>query len=208
MLGKLRKIYRSKHLNELKHDLYAQALIGDMFWHGFQARIMNNTGNKNQVKIGHHSRLNGLLKCESDGKIEIGNYSSIQDGAKIYCRKEVKIGHYVGIGDGTVIMDHEMIPLKAEERVIQLSKLKDSDYRPIKIDFVPAAEEIAPVIIEDVVWVGAGCVIHKGVTIGEAAIVARNAVVLTDVPAFTIVAGNPAKVVKELEKPQKKYYTI
>ena len=54
-----------------------------------------------------------------------------------------------------------------------------------------------PVIISNDVWLGAGCTILKGVTIGEGAIVAAGALVLKDVPPFSIVGGVPSKVIKE-----------
>ena len=59
--------------------------------------------------------------------------------------------------------------------------------------------ESAPVVIEDNVWIGQYSTILKGVTIGKGAIVATRAVVTKDVPPYTIVAGNPAKVVKKIQ---------
>lgn len=55
-----------------------------------------------------------------------------------------------------------------------------------------------PVIINKNVWVGDKASILSGVTIGEGSIVAANAVVTKDVPAYSVVAGNPAKVIKNL----------
>lgn len=57
----------------------------------------------------------------------------------------------------------------------------------------------APIVIEDNVWIGEYAAVLKGVTIGTGAIVASHAVVTKDVPPYTIVAGNPARVVKELD---------
>ena len=53
--------------------------------------------------------------------------------------------------------------------------------------------------IGDNVWLGDHCVILKGVTIGENSVVGANAVVSRDVPANVVVAGNPARVVKQLD---------
>lgn len=53
-----------------------------------------------------------------------------------------------------------------------------------------------PVVIGDKVWIGDKATILPGVTIGEGAIIAANAVVTKDIPAYTVVAGNPAKTVK------------
>src|SRR2546429_327143 len=52
------------------------------------------------------------------------------------------------------------------------------------------------IIIGNDVWFGYGCIIKGGVTIGNGAIIAAGALVVKDVPAYSIVAGNPAKVVK------------
>jgi acetyltransferase-like isoleucine patch superfamily enzyme len=55
-----------------------------------------------------------------------------------------------------------------------------------------------PVIIEDDVWIGMGAVILKGVRIGKGSVVAAGAIVTKDVPPNSIVAGNPAQVVKQI----------
>ena len=59
--------------------------------------------------------------------------------------------------------------------------------------------EHAPIVIGDNVWIGEYSAILKGVTIGEGSIVASHSVVTKDVPPYTIVAGNPARIVKHLE---------
>jgi acetyltransferase-like isoleucine patch superfamily enzyme len=57
---------------------------------------------------------------------------------------------------------------------------------------------VSPVVIKRNAWIGAGATILPGVTVGENAIVAAGAVVSKDVPANTVVAGVPAKVIKEI----------
>lgn len=204
----MRKIYRLKKIHSIQKALQQQAIIGNMFEYGLLARLENVSGDRNRITIGHHCRLNGTLVCKPEGRIEIGNYSSIQDRAKIHCRKYIKIGHYVGIGDGTIICDHDGIPMSAEERVKYMIQMMSDNFAIPDPEDGSEYSEVSPIIIEDVAWVGAGCIISKGVRLGEACIVARNAVVISDVPPFTIVAGNPAKVVKELKKPDHPYYAV
>ena len=60
-----------------------------------------------------------------------------------------------------------------------------------------------PVIVEDDVLIGANCVVLEGVTIGKGAVVAAGAVVINDVPPYTVVAGTPARVIKEIDEKTK-----
>ena len=55
-----------------------------------------------------------------------------------------------------------------------------------------------PIIIHSNVWIGMNCIILKGVTIGQGAIVAAGSVITKDVPPWTIVGGNPARAIKEI----------
>lgn len=57
----------------------------------------------------------------------------------------------------------------------------------------------APIVIEDDVWIGTGSIILPGVKIGKGAVVAAGSVVTKDVEAFTVVAGNPAKFLKNTD---------
>ena len=54
----------------------------------------------------------------------------------------------------------------------------------------------APIIIQDKVWIGIGCKILKGVTIGEGAVIAAGSVVTQDIPAWSVYGGNPATFIK------------
>ena len=63
-------------------------------------------------------------------------------------------------------------------------------------EFAPVAQ--GPIVIEDDAWLGAGCIILPGVHIGRGAVVGANSVVLSSVPALHVVAGQPARTVREL----------
>jgi maltose O-acetyltransferase len=60
-------------------------------------------------------------------------------------------------------------------------------------------ETAKPVVIEENVWIGGGAILLPGVTIGRNAVVGAGAVVSRNVPANTVVAGNPARVIREIE---------
>lgn len=65
----------------------------------------------------------------------------------------------------------------------------------------PSPEEIAPVRIGRAAWIGRGSMILKGVTIGDGAIVGAGSVVTSDVPAFCVALGNPARIVRRERDP-------
>ncbi len=112
------------------------------------------------------------------GRISIGDYVLISPGTRISACDEIIIGNSVMMANGVYITD--------------------ADWHGI-YDRAHRNESITPVIIADNVWLGDGCKVLKGVTIGENSIVAAGAVVTRAVPANVVVAGNPAKVVKQLD---------
>ena len=76
-------------------------------------------------------------------------------------------------------------------------KIYDTDYHKILDRDGNVLNEDKDIIINNHVWIGVNAIILKGVTIGEGSIVAAGAVVTKDVPAGCLVAGNPAKVIRE-----------
>ena len=121
----------------------------------------------------------GVWGRESDqGEIRIGDYVLISPGCRISAGDKIIIGDSVMMANGVYITD--------------------SDWHGI-YDRSRRADTVAPVIIKNNVWLGDGSKVLKGVTIGENSIVAAGAVVSKDVAANVIVAGNPAKVVKEID---------
>ena len=65
----------------------------------------------------------------------------------------------------------------------------------------PAEEDVRPVVIGDGVWIGLRCIIFPGVKIGDGSVVSAGSVVRSHVPPYSVVAGNPAKVMFRLKKP-------
>jgi acetyltransferase-like isoleucine patch superfamily enzyme len=109
------------------------------------------------------------------GEISVGRNTFI-NGARIASKSKIVIGDGVHIGPEVLIMDtdfHDVNDLNSEGGA-------------------------SPVIIGNHVWIATRAIILKGVTIGDGAVIAAGAVVTKDVPAGTIVAGVPARVIKKV----------
>jgi acetyltransferase-like isoleucine patch superfamily enzyme len=81
-------------------------------------------------------------------------------------------------------------------QIIAVNHVFDDPRRP----FVEQGITAEGIVIEDDVWLGDSAVITDGVHIGKGAVVAAGAVVVKDVPAHTVVAGVPARVIKKIEE--------
>lgn len=116
------------------------------------------------------------IRVIKNGHLEI-NGGFINEGVEITCASKITIGEGATIARDVVIRDYDG------------HTIEESDYKIAK-----------PITIGKHVWIGNRAMILKGVTIGDGAIVAAGAIVTKDVPAGVIVAGIPAKVVKESVK--------
>lgn len=125
------------------------------------------------------------------------------EAGRINPSPELRIGDRVNIGRKTSISINEKVEIGDDTSISWDCFIADSDGHPISPERRLRHEgidssEIKPVYIGKNVWIGAGSRILKGVTVGDNSIVATNSVVTKNVPPNTIIAGNPAKVVKEI----------
>lgn len=136
------------------------------------------------VRIGHHSSLHGISKYYGkyfpsltigEGSI-IGSYNAISSANKI------SIGKFVLLGPHVHINDH--------------SHGYEDITKPIMHQPIFSKGEI---IIEDESWLGFGCHILSGVTIGKHSVVGANSVVTKTIPPYSVVAGTPAKIIKKYD---------
>jgi len=110
----------------------------------------------------------------------------------------VSIGNHVGINSGTVIISDLVVGnyVLIAPRCGFINRGEHTyDVCGQPIYYGPRARSEV-IIIKDDVWIGYGSTILGGVTIGEGSIVAAGSIVINDVPEYTIVAGNPAKLIK------------
>ena len=66
----------------------------------------------------------------------------------------------------------------------------------------PPEDEVRPVTIGDGVWIGVKCIVFPGVRIGNGSIISAGSVVRSHIPPYSVAAGNPAKVMLRLKKPE------
>lgn len=156
-----------------------------------------NTGEKENVSIGKHCTIGCLLQALYGGKITIGENTYIGSHTVIQSKESVTIGNGVIISNHVLIVDNNNHPTDPAQRW-QMSECED--FLRDELWSWKYAES-KPVVIEDNVWIGRDCRILKGVTVGKGSICALAAIVTKDVPPYTVVAGNPAKVVKQLPVP-------
>jgi len=165
--------------------------------------IMYNTKSSHIcIKIKEQSQIMGNLTIlRSGAKIEIGKRTQIS--GSIFCAHTVEIGDDVLIAGGTIIWDndsHSVFWKERENDVIQcgIDYRKNPDNWILNKDWTNV--HMAPVIIKNKVWIGFNAAILKGVTIGEGAVIGAMSVITHDVPPYTIVAGNPARIIRKIHQ--------
>jgi len=142
---------------------------------------------------GASTYLGTMFDVGPRGRVELGEYALVH-GARIICDAEVIIGDYALISWNVVFMDTYRLPREVRERRKELERVPAQPLR------VAAAEVPAqPIRLERNVWIGFDACVLPGVTIGEGSIVGAKSVVTQSVPPFTVVAGNPARVIRQLD---------
>ena len=129
------------------------------------------------------------------GRVSLGR-CCLMTSAMIYCDERVTIGDHCLVSWSVVIMDSYRLPADTARRRAVLGGLADRPDRRPPARVAPAR----PVRIGNAVWIGFDSVVLPGVTIGDGSIVGCRSVVAGDVPPYTLVAGNPARVVRQLER--------
>jgi acetyltransferase-like isoleucine patch superfamily enzyme len=159
------------------------------------ATIENIHGDPGAIVVGANTHVRGqLLTFWNGGRIRLGTWCYVGEGTRIWSQDSVSIGNHVMIAHLVDIHDTNSHPLDWQERRRDSEAiLSGSGYHQ------PTQTVSAPIVIEDDAWIGFKAVILKGVRIGRGAIIASATVVTKDVDPWTIVAGNPARVVEVLK---------
>lgn len=127
------------------------------------------------------SNLQGAIYVESGASLTVENNVGMSS-TRMWIHDSVKIGDDVKIGGCVLMTDTDAHPMDFMTRRSSNEGTKS-----------------APIVIEDDVWIGAHCVILKGVTIGARSVVGAGSVVTKSIPSDCVAAGNPCKVIKNLK---------
>ena len=181
-------------------NIHQSSILRNFFY-----RFDNPVEGRKYLSIGKDCIISGNYIFESqDGYISIGNHTYIGGGTYI-SHNRIEIGDNVTIAWGGTVYDHDSHSLNYLDRRKdiddELDDIRNGRNFILHKDWSNVNSK--PIKICDDAWIGMNVTILKGVTIGEGAIVGACSVVTKDVPAWTVVAGNPAKVIKIIKKDEK-----
>lgn len=177
--------------NRIKSILYTTPMFScrcESVGNHLRLCALPNVQGHTRLYIGDDVRFDGSLAISS-GKfhncptLRIGNRIFVGHNVSITCNREVIIEDDVLIAGGCKISDYDGHPSSLERRIA---------------NGLPDDDEIQPVRICRGAWIGSGVTILKGVTIGAGVVVGANSVVTRSVPPHCVVAGTPARIVKEV----------
>lgn len=126
--------------------------------------------------------------------IKIGKGSAVHMKARFYDPRNISIGEDSIIGEGVVLDGRDLLTIGSHVDIATEVMIYNSEHNVNDESFIAT---LAPVKIEDYVFIGPRVIILAGVTVGRGAVIGAGAVVTKDVPPFAIVGGVPAKIIGE-----------
>lgn len=170
------KAYVRKHGRGLKTGIFVHWIQG-----------------KGDIILGDHVHFDGKSGIKFAARfadrptLEIGSHTGISGGCSISVGKKITIGSHCRIASEVIMTDSNGHPAEPTSR---------------KEGAPPTDESVRPITIHDNVWIGKRAIILPGVTIGEGSIVSSGAVVMSDIAPYTVVAGNPARKIGVVPRPE------
>lgn len=176
------KIDLSKYKNKLSLKNQLARFIWTIVWTVFARPFPRSIGNQWRIfllklfgaKVSWKAVVYSTAKIYMPWKLEMDNYACLAPDVDCYNVDWVKIGAHSTVSQKTYLCTASHDIYKSDMALIT-----------------------APIVIEDQAWIAADAYVGPGVTIGQGAVVAARAVVVKDVEPWTIVAGNPAKFIKD-----------
>lgn len=169
---------------------------------GLASRMRNIWYRLLGVEINGYVWMRSISIPRNWSDIRLEKNVALDDGVVLLCSGSPKKDKMV-IGNGTYINRYTMLDAHSSIIIGQNCMIgpqcyiTDGDHGNNPVTLVKNQPiDTAPVKIEDDVWIGAGVIVLKGVTIGNGAIIGAGSVVTKSVPANTVVAGNPIQVIR------------
>lgn len=145
-----------------------------------------------QINVGNDCLVEGNLVVQApNGLIVLQDNVYIGGDTLLACASTITVENDVLISYQCLFMDSDNHSLSLRKRVRDLSEVRDNCYDWSQV-------ESRPIRVCRGAWVGARCIVLKGVTIGTGSIVGAGSVVTRDVPPWSIVGGNPARLIRQL----------
>jgi Bacterial transferase hexapeptide (six repeats) len=141
------------------------------------------------IRIGDDARIGGRntwtvgYKVSEDARLVIG------DRVNIGYHNTFSVAKSLFIGDDTLFAPDVQIFDNANHPLSPAARLRHESF---------SLDDAEPVVIGRNVWIGSGAVIMRGVSIGDGAVIGAMSLVTRDVPAATLAAGNPARIIREI----------
>jgi len=181
------RLFASKIYYEPLLRLQCQAVGDRLLLHEDIPKIMGNL----VISLGDGVTLSGSQVWIAAGSgaakhLDIGNHSYVGHATEFIVGDRIRVGSFVRIANRVSLNGYDGHPLDPLARA--------------RNDPIPPAAA-GSIVVRDYAWIGNDATILKGVTIGRGAVVASHSVVTNDVPELAIVAGNPARVIRELPPP-------
>lgn len=187
---------------------YARPLASNLWNVVMQMLVREPALRAHCAHIGKGLRLYGPApSIMGDGHIEIGDHVEMGSPCSMVVgfggpvQPYLRIGDHARIGTYNTFCAARGITIGKHCRTAPFVSIYDTDVHARAAELrrrdygIEDAVESAPIVIEDDVWLGIGAIVLKGVRIGRGAIIGAGAVVTSDVPAYAIAAGNPARVI-------------
>lgn len=178
-------------------SIQPSAVLGE----NFNLELHAPAAGRQYLSIGVKSMIDSSFVFETDtGQITVGSRVHIGGGTQLISRSGITIGDDVIIAWNCTIYDHNSHSVLWSERKDDVSREWECAAKGLS----PIADKnwdvvkTAPIRICDKAWIGFNVTILKGVTVGEGAVIAAGSVVTKDVPPYTVVGGNPARVIRTI----------
>jgi acetyltransferase-like isoleucine patch superfamily enzyme len=180
-----------------------QVSIGDNVFLARRFNVKNGSRrNDHIISFGNDCFLNCSIYFEKDSisTVLVGNNVYMGSGVSIYCTEKIHIGNNVTIAWDVVFYDHNSHPIdfiKRRQVVKDFVGNYKSNSTGHEADWTNVKS--GSIVVGNDAWIGFGCIILKDTVIGDRSIVSAGSVVRGTFPSDVIIAGNPAKVVGEVE---------